>query len=104
MEISIVKYGQDQGVSFDLKADLKIVFLLQRLKCAVKKCLEKCLDLHITSISFPALGAGGIGINNNRVAQIMFDEVLEFAKYYPEKQLSIKFVIFPTDLDIHKVS
>ncbi|CAK6441715.1 unnamed protein product [Pipistrellus nathusii] len=74
----------------------------QRLKCAVKKCLEKCLDLHITSISFPALGAGGIGINNNRVAQIMFDEVLEFAKYYPEKQLSIKFVIFPTDLDIHK--
>ncbi|XP_036299727.1 protein mono-ADP-ribosyltransferase PARP9 isoform X4 [Pipistrellus kuhlii] len=76
--------------------------LQQRLKCAVKKCLEKCLDLHITSISFPALGTGGIGINNNRVAQIMFDEVLEFAKHYPEKQLSINFVIFPTDWDIHK--
>lgn len=73
-----------------------------RLKCAVKKCLGKCLDPHITSISFPALGTGGIGIDNNRVAQIMFDEVFEFAKHHPEKQLTIRFVIFPKDVDVHK--
>lgn len=74
----------------------------QRLKCAVKNCLQKCLDLNITSISFPALGAGGIGIYNSKVAQIMFDQVLMFAKQLPEKQLTIKFVIFPKDLDIYK--
>lgn len=80
----------------------KHAHLDMRLKYAVKKCLEKCLDLHVTSISFPALGTGGIGIDNNRVAQIMFDEVLEFAKHHPEKQLTIKFVILPRDLDVHK--
>lgn len=67
-------------------------------------CLEKCLHLNVSSIAFPALGAGGIGIETNKVAQVMLDGVLMFAKFFPEKQLTIKFVIFPKDLYIYKVS
>lgn len=70
----------------------------------MNKCLQTCLDLNITSISFPALGTGGIGINSNKVAHIMFDRVLMFAKNLPEKQLTINFVIFPKDLVTYKVS
>lgn len=70
----------------------------------MNECLQKCLKLNLTSISFPALGAGGIGIENYKVAQIMCEEVLKFAKHLPGKQLTIKFVIFPKNLDIYKVS
>ncbi|XP_059543655.1 protein mono-ADP-ribosyltransferase PARP9 [Myotis daubentonii] len=72
------------------------------LKRAVNECLQKCLKLNLTSISFPALGAGGIGIEDNKVAQIMCEEVLKFAKHRPGKQLTITFVIFPKNLHIYK--
>ncbi|XP_021106934.1 poly [ADP-ribose] polymerase 9 [Heterocephalus glaber] len=72
------------------------------LKNAVKECLEKCLELNKTSISFPALGTGSIGIKKNTVAEIMFDEVLTFAKYHLNEKLTVKFVIFPEDLGTYK--
>ncbi|XP_036204224.1 protein mono-ADP-ribosyltransferase PARP9 isoform X2 [Myotis myotis] len=72
------------------------------LKRAVNECLQKCLKLNLTSISFPALGAGGIGIEDSKVAQIMCEEVLKFAQNRPGKQLTIKFVIFPKNLHIYK--
>ncbi|XP_014402488.1 PREDICTED: poly [ADP-ribose] polymerase 9 isoform X2 [Myotis brandtii] len=72
------------------------------LKHAVNECLQKCLKLNLTSISFPALGAGGIGIEDNKVAQIMCEEVLKFAKHRPGKQLTIKFVILSKDQHIYK--
>ncbi|XP_013370548.1 PREDICTED: poly [ADP-ribose] polymerase 9 [Chinchilla lanigera] len=68
------------------------------LKKAVNECLEKCLELNITSISFPALGTGNIGMPKNTVAEIMFAEVLKFAKDHSKKKLTVKFVIFPGDL------
>lgn len=80
------------------------MFFLQILKRAVNECLQKCLKVNVTSISFPALGAGGIGIKDNKVAQIMCEEVLKFAEHHPEKQLTIMFVIFPKDLHIYEVS
>ncbi|ELK36430.1 Poly [ADP-ribose] polymerase 9 [Myotis davidii] len=72
------------------------------LKHAVNECLQKCLKVNLTSISFPALGAGGIGIKDNKVAQIMCEEVLKFAEHHPGKQLTIMFVIFPKDLHIYE--
>lgn len=74
----------------------------QILKNAIEKCLEKCLDLNITSISFPALGTGSLGMPKNTVAEIMFDEVLRFAKERLKKKLTVKFVIFPEDLRTDK--
>ncbi|KAK2493462.1 LOW QUALITY PROTEIN: hypothetical protein MC885_011876 [Smutsia gigantea] len=73
------------------------------LKNAMKMCLKKCLDLNKTSISFPALGTGSFAIRNSTAAEIMFDEVLIFAKHHLKKQLTVKFVIFPENLDTFKV-
>nr|AIC34781.1 poly ADP-ribose polymerase family member 9 [Cercopithecus wolfi] len=75
----------------------------QTLKHAVKECLEKCIEQNITSISFPALGTGNMDIKKETAAEILFDEVLTFAKDHVKHQLTVKFVIFPTDLEIHKV-
>ncbi|KAF3827504.1 hypothetical protein GH733_002990, partial [Mirounga leonina] len=73
------------------------------LRIAVKECLEKCLELNKTSISFPALGTGNIGIQSSIAAKIMFDEVLTFAKCHLKKQLTVKFVIFPEELETYMV-
>lgn len=69
----------------------------------MKECLEKCLELNKTSISFPALGTGNFGIRKSVAAEIMFDEVLTFAKCHLKKQLTVKFVIFPEELDTYVV-
>ncbi|XP_051005826.1 protein mono-ADP-ribosyltransferase PARP9 [Acomys russatus] len=75
----------------------------QVLKDAVKSCLEKCLKPDINSISFPALGTGMIGLDRHIAAWIMFDEVLAFAKEHRGKTLTVKIVIFPADVETHRV-
>lgn len=75
----------------------------QVLKYAVKTCLEKCLVLKKSSISFPALGTGNIGMAKATVAEIMFHEVLTFARYRLKKPLTVKFVIFPDEMETYKV-
>uniref|UniRef100_A0A8C8X6E0 Poly(ADP-ribose) polymerase family member 9 n=1 Tax=Panthera leo TaxID=9689 RepID=A0A8C8X6E0_PANLE len=75
--------------------------LTTTLGMAVNECLQKCLELNITSISFPALGTGSIGIWMNIAAKIMFNEVLKFAKCHLKKQLTVKFVIFPEELEVY---
>ncbi|XP_047591244.1 protein mono-ADP-ribosyltransferase PARP9 isoform X2 [Lutra lutra] len=75
--------------------------LTKILRIAMKECLEKCLELNKTSISFPALGTGNFGIQKSVAAEIMFDEVLAFAKCHLKKQLNVKFVIFPKELDTY---
>ncbi|XP_070365065.1 protein mono-ADP-ribosyltransferase PARP9 isoform X3 [Equus asinus] len=77
--------------------------LQQTLKNAIKQCLEKCLELSVTSISFPALGTGNIGMQKSTAAEIMFDEVLTFAKQHLKRQLIVKFVIFPRELETYKI-
>ncbi|XP_036706856.1 protein mono-ADP-ribosyltransferase PARP9 isoform X1 [Balaenoptera musculus] len=67
------------------------------LETAMKKCLEKCLELNITSISFPALGTG-----ISAAAEIMFNEVLIFARHHLQP-LTVKFVIFPKERQLYKV-
>uniref|UniRef100_A0ABI7Z2K0 Poly(ADP-ribose) polymerase family member 9 n=1 Tax=Felis catus TaxID=9685 RepID=A0ABI7Z2K0_FELCA len=73
----------------------------ETLGMAVNECLQKCLELNNTSISFPALGTGSIGIWMNIAAKIMFNEVLKFAKCHLKKQLTVKFVIFPEELEVY---
>ncbi|XP_029795290.1 protein mono-ADP-ribosyltransferase PARP9 isoform X3 [Suricata suricatta] len=75
--------------------------LTTMLGIAVKECLEKCLELNRSSISFPALGTGSIGIRKNTAAEIMFNKVLMFAKCHSKKQLTVKFVIFPEELETY---
>ncbi|XP_024433831.1 protein mono-ADP-ribosyltransferase PARP9 isoform X2 [Desmodus rotundus] len=72
------------------------------LKNIVKKCLEKCLELNITSISLPALGTGNTGFGKYEAAEIMFDEVLMFAEQHFTEQLTIKFVISPEEQETYE--
>ena len=83
--------------------NLKFLFFLKPLKDAMKKCLEKCLELNMTSISFPAFGTGITGMKKSEIAEIMFNEVLIFARQSLQ-QLAGKFVIFPEELETYKVS
>ncbi|XP_057553511.1 protein mono-ADP-ribosyltransferase PARP9 isoform X2 [Hippopotamus amphibius kiboko] len=69
------------------------------LETVMKKCLEKCLELNITSISFPAFG---IGKSKHAEAEIMFNEVLIFARHHLQ-QLTVKFVIFPEEWETYRV-
>ncbi|XP_042088131.1 protein mono-ADP-ribosyltransferase PARP9 isoform X2 [Ovis aries] len=73
----------------------------ETLKAAMKKCLEKCLELNITSISFPAFWTGITGMKKSETAEIMFNEVLTFATQNLQ-QLAVKFVILPEELETHK--
>nr|AIC34790.1 poly ADP-ribose polymerase family member 9 [Pithecia pithecia] len=73
------------------------------LRKAMKTCLEKCVEQNITSISFPALGTGNMEIKKETAAEILFDEVLTFAKDRLKHQLTVNFVILPTELEICKV-
>lgn len=75
----------------------------QRMRNAVKECLEKCLLLNVTSISFPALGTGNIRMWKATAAEIMFQEVLMFATQHLKKQLTVQFVIFPGEQELYKV-
>lgn len=74
-----------------------------RLKNAMKVCLEKCLELNLTSISFPALGTGAIGLWKDKAAEAMFQEVLTFARQHSKKQLTVQFVILPIEQELQKV-
>ncbi|XP_060054251.1 protein mono-ADP-ribosyltransferase PARP9 isoform X2 [Erinaceus europaeus] len=74
----------------------------QILLDAMKNCLQKCDTENVTSISFPALGTGSIGLNKSLAANIMFDAVLNFTKHL-SKPLTVKFVIFTDDLETYKV-
>nr|XP_021490315.1 poly [ADP-ribose] polymerase 9 isoform X3 [Meriones unguiculatus] len=73
------------------------------LKDAMRSCLKKCLNPDINSISFPALGTGAIDLEKSIAAQIMFDEVLAFAKEHREKTLTVKIVVFPVDTEVYRV-
>ncbi|XP_040858593.1 protein mono-ADP-ribosyltransferase PARP9 isoform X2 [Ochotona curzoniae] len=73
-----------------------------QVKQAMKTCLEKCLELSVTSISFPVLENRKFSMDKAAVAKIMFDEVVKFAKDKLKRQLTVKFVIFPGELDTYK--
>ncbi|CAO2631696.1 Protein mono-ADP-ribosyltransferase PARP9 [Lemmus lemmus] len=77
-------------------------FKFQVLKDAMKSCLKKCLRPCINSISFPALGTGGIGIEGSYAARVMLDEILAFAKEHTKKSLTVRIVIFPENKETYK--
>ncbi|XP_039096579.1 protein mono-ADP-ribosyltransferase PARP9 isoform X2 [Hyaena hyaena] len=96
-----------KGFNLSCQHVFHVLWNLRRLKLpvklgtAVKECLQKCLELNKASISFPALGTGTIGIRKKTAAKMMFNEVLMFAKYHLKKQLTVKFVIFPKELETY---
>lgn len=69
----------------------------------VTKCLLNASRSGFSSISFPALGTGNLGLKKDEVSQIMTTAVLQFSDGYNGSKMKIFFVIFPKDTDKLKV-
>ena len=73
-----------------------ITFCLQMLEEAVIKCLKICDEKEISSIAFPALGAGNLGYPAEVVAKVMTKTVQSYLQVNRETTCikNVKFVIF----------
>ncbi|KAB5576743.1 hypothetical protein PHYPO_G00201970 [Pangasianodon hypophthalmus] len=72
------------------------------LHSVVTNCLVRASTEGWSSISFPALGTGNLGLGKDEVSQIMTTAVVEFSKYCKDSKIKIFFVIFPKDTDTLK--
>ncbi|XP_053554011.1 protein mono-ADP-ribosyltransferase PARP9 isoform X1 [Bombina bombina] len=73
----------------------------QVLRNSVHQCLEMAHNGFVTSISFPALGTGLLGIPKQVVADLMVDTVVTVAQNSP-RRMDVYFVIHPEDNDSYK--
>ncbi|XP_028847867.1 protein mono-ADP-ribosyltransferase PARP9 isoform X2 [Denticeps clupeoides] len=67
----------------------------------VEECLRMAADRRVSSISFPAIGTGNLGIDKGQVARAMTRAAVQFAQA-TQKKMDIYLVIFPRDSDTLK--
>lgn len=71
-------------------------YILQNLKDVMRECLEKTEELSLSSVAFPAIGAGGFSFPATEVAKVMFEEVLKFSSRKNLKSLQeVHFILHP---------
>lgn len=54
------------------------MFMFQRLKEFIVRCLTNTDDLHLSSIAFPLMGTGRLGYTVKQVARAMFGGISKF--------------------------
>lgn len=69
----------------------------------VTDCLKMASKDVFSSISFPALGTGNLGLQKDEVSQIMTTAVVKFSEVHKGSKMNIFFVIFPKDTETLKV-
>eukprot|EP00075_Anas_platyrhynchos_P028762 XP_027318015.1 poly [ADP-ribose] polymerase 9 isoform X1 [Anas platyrhynchos] len=73
-----------------------VVLQCEQLKEAVTKCLCCIQNLKSPSVSFPAKGIWSAMLSEETVAEIMIEEVSNFARKFPD-MLDVQFVLCPDD-------
>ena len=68
------------------------------IKASVMKCLQKAETKGISSISFPAIGTGNLGISAKSCADTMLSAIRDFSDKQPTSLQLIKMVVFQTEM------
>lgn len=77
-------------------------FFLQQLKEIVNRCLYFVRNYPLPSIAFPEKN-WSLMLPVAIVAEIMIEEVLDFARKYPETKIDVQFVLHPDDDTTYQV-
>lgn len=68
------------------------------IKASVMKCLQEAEKMGITSISFPAIGTGNLGISARSCVDTMLSAIRGFSDKQPKSLQLIKMIVFQTDM------
>ncbi|XP_068102337.1 protein mono-ADP-ribosyltransferase PARP14-like [Hyperolius riggenbachi] len=73
------------------------------LKKIIHDCLSTMESRNLRSITIPAMGTGILGFPRNKVAELMFEEILDFSSSKKVQHLKeVFFMLHPSDLDTIK--
>ena len=70
----------------------------QSVKASVLKCLQEAEKKGLSSISFPAIGTGNLGMSAIDCARTMLSAIREFSDQHPTSMQLIKMVIFQKEM------
>jgi len=68
------------------------------IKVAIMKCLQEAEKKNISSISFPVIGTGNLGISAKSCADAMLSAIRDFSNKQPTSLQLIKMIVFQTEM------
>ena len=68
------------------------------IKVLVMKCLQEAEKKSISSISFPAIGTGNLGVSAKSCADAMLFAIRDFSNKHPTSLQLIKMIVFQTEM------